>query len=477
MTKKLISIGLVLIFIICMFSVLGVTASAVSVSGYDSSSALSYAANNWNNGIGLCADFASKCIQAGGINVYAAGVTDLYNKLNGTYGISHKLTLTEGTKGSIKLSDNVGKVDKGDLIFYYCNCCGSFTHVVVCNGANSQGFIQDYAHNNAHNGQKQTYTYEHCGSDNWTMYSIDLDEEDVRYGVKTSVETPKIISLANGANGITIKWSTINEADKYRLYRKTADSGWKCIAQGPKTAFTDKTTVNGETYYYTVRAVDNNVFSQYYAGKAVVSINAPQVSTSNRLGSVLIKWTKVDKADGYYVYRVNENGRWARIATIKDANKLSYADKDVQNGVTYRYTVKAYVGSKHGAYNAKGKSIIYVDAPTAFTAQTSATGTVVSFSAIPGATSYKCYKKAVDDPTWTVVGFTQNPSFVDSTGVKGVEYQYTVRALNGSTASYYYKNAISCVYGVSNTSTTAPITTTPATTSVATNLVTTIPTV
>jgi hypothetical protein len=87
MTKKLISVIFALIFAISTVSVLSVTASATetksAVYPYSTSDALSYAAKNWNNGIGMCADFASKCIQAGGINVYKPRCVDLFNALNG----------------------------------------------------------------------------------------------------------------------------------------------------------------------------------------------------------------------------------------------------------------------------------------------------------------------------------------------------------------------------------------------------------
>ena len=115
MTKKFISIILALILIVSSISILSVTASAASVEfSYNRTQALNYAERNWNNGVGLCADFASKCIQAGGINVYKPRCVDLYRELNGTYGTSYKLTLTRGNKGSIKMSDNAGKLEKGE---------------------------------------------------------------------------------------------------------------------------------------------------------------------------------------------------------------------------------------------------------------------------------------------------------------------------------------------------------------------------
>ena len=86
-----------------------------------------------------------------------------------------------------------------------------------------------------------------------------FDEDKKLYGERTNVAAPEINYLKNGANGIVIKWNAISGADSYRVYRKTAKTGWKRIAQGANTHCTDKKAKNGEKYYYTVRAIDNNV--------------------------------------------------------------------------------------------------------------------------------------------------------------------------------------------------------------------------
>ncbi len=442
MTKKFISIILALVFIISSFSILSVTASAANVQfTYNRTLALNYAERNWNNGVGLCADFASKCIQAGGINVYKPRCVDLYRELNGTYGTSYKLTLTRGNKGSIKMSDNVGKLEKGDLIFYFCNACRSFEHVVVCNGANIWGYAQDYAHNKAHNGKKQTYTYYHCGQDNWTMYSIHFDEGEKLYGERTNVAAPEINSIKNGANGIVVKWNAISGADSYRVYRKTAKTGWKRVAQGSKTQYTDKKATNGEKYYYTVRAIDNNVLSQYYAGKSIVALNAPTLSIANNTNSIRVSWSKIDNADGYYVYRA-ENNKWVRIATIKNNKTFKYEDKNIKAGVTYKYTVKAYDGKLAGAYLSNGVSIMRLNMPYSFSAQRTNDGVLINFSAVTYAQQYRVYRRGVNETKWTSLGFTDTNSYLDTTAIQGEAYVYTARAINGKSYSYYYKEPV-----------------------------------
>lgn len=449
MTKKLISVIFALIFTISSFSVLSVSASAKNNTNpkeypYKTDAALSYAEKNWNSGVGLCAEFASRCIQAGGIDIFEPIVVNLFNALNGVHGTSYELTLTKGKSGTLKMSDNEGKVGEGDPIFYYCNNCKRYTHAVICNGANKDGYIQDYAHNNAHNGQKQTYTYYCCGSgQNWTMYSIVLDKGLLRYGARTTVKVPEINYLKNGANGVVVKWTAIEGADKYNLYRKTDSTGWKKVITTAKTSFADKSLSNNVKYQYTVRAVDNNVLSQYYDGKTVVSINAPTLSIANNIGSVTVKWSKIDNADGYHVYRASDDGKkWVKLATVKGADTLAFNDKNVVSGKTYKYTVKAYDGNVAGAYNNSGISIMYLATPSLFKATEKDAGVNITFKAVDGAKKYRIYRKAVGDKNWRAIGEVATNSYVDNTIKEDVTYIYTARAINGKTLSNYQKNPV-----------------------------------
>ena len=79
MTKRLLSLAFALLFAIGVIPFGSVNSVAAKDETYSVTNALKYAQKNWNNGIGLCADFASKCLQAGGVDVYGETVIDLYN--------------------------------------------------------------------------------------------------------------------------------------------------------------------------------------------------------------------------------------------------------------------------------------------------------------------------------------------------------------------------------------------------------------
>lgn len=71
--------------------------------------------------------------------------------------------------------------------------------------------------------------------------------------------------------------------------------------------------------------------------------------------SLNLKWSKVSSCDGYMVYRKNKNGKYEKIATIKDKHKCSFTDKNLE-GNSYSYKVRSYKKGKY-EYLSKTKSI------------------------------------------------------------------------------------------------------------------------
>ena len=146
--KKVTVAMLALIMILCTFEM------PVQASGhYDKDAALSYAANHWNDGKGLCAEFVSDCLSAGGVDCWSRSASSLRNQLiNSGLGTEYVLPL-EG--GAIKASDYPGQIEAGSVIFYHCSGCTDgkpFIHTVLCAGITADGYVRAYSHNNANRG-------------------------------------------------------------------------------------------------------------------------------------------------------------------------------------------------------------------------------------------------------------------------------------------------------------------------------------
>lgn len=432
MTKRLLGLLLVVLATFIVAPAFVTKTEAASYEEYDISDAISYADKNWDNGRGLCAQFVSECLNAGGVDAYGMRVADLYNNLlEKEYGKSYKLTLTNGKSGCIRMADNEGKVKKGDPIFYYCNVCKTYDHVVLCNGVNSDGYIQDYAHNKAHNGRKQTYTYGHCGTENWTVYSISIDNGD-------TLNVPEVTSVAGSANGVEVKWNTVKFADSYNVYRKISGGSWLFLKNVTGNTYTDTTAENGKTYVYTIRALNEKTRSEFKPSVAFKFVDKIKFSsiTATKNGVNLV-WNKNTAATGYYIYRSVDGGNWVRYATINGNAKTKYTDTSVESGKYYRYRVRGYAGSSAGSYDSIGVRVNYVATPVLKSCENTVEGVTFKWNAVKGATGYRVYRRAAGDKAWTYITTVTSTVYNDTTVQNEVYYKYTVRAVCKNSFSYF----------------------------------------
>ncbi|MBQ8410898.1 MAG: fibronectin type III domain-containing protein, partial [Ruminiclostridium sp.] len=71
---------------------------------------------------------------------------------------------------------------------------------------------------------------------------------------------PQNVSVINGDGKVTISWSNVSGATKYRLQRTTG-SAWSTIVYPSATSYTDTSVTNGTTYKYRVLAYVNGAWS------------------------------------------------------------------------------------------------------------------------------------------------------------------------------------------------------------------------
>lgn len=83
------------------------------------------------------------------------------------------------------------------------------------------------------------------------------------------LSNPVLSSAVSQRDGIHIKWKPVLGTTGYYVYRKTSDSGWKCLGSvggTNNTTYIDKTAKKGVTYTYTVRACYGKFLSSYNKG-------------------------------------------------------------------------------------------------------------------------------------------------------------------------------------------------------------------
>ena len=315
----------------------------------------------------------------------------------------------------------------------YRKTTGGYTRIGTVNNGNTTS----YTDTTAESGKTYTYAVKpYNGND-----SADYTGKQVTY-----LAAPALSTLANAANGVSLKWNSISGAQKYYIYRKEGNGGYKKIAEvKDAVSYTDKSVTSGKKYTYAVRALKGSSMSAY-TGKSINYLAQANVSAlNNKDNGIEVKWSKVSGAKGYYVYRKEGKNSYKKIATITNANTTSYTDTSVKNnnGKAYTYTVRAYANNALAAYT--GKSVYRIATPTITSVSNSRKGEVdVDWNGVKGAKGYqiqlssdKSFSKDTTDETW--VDYADGNGITITNCEKGDSFYFRVRAYkqNGSGTKYY----------------------------------------
>ncbi len=196
-------------------------------------------------------------------------------------------------------------------------------------------------------------TCKQCGAKSTKVIPV-LTVEDFR---KTAVSNLKI--AAYNDTKIKLTWKPLAGADGYQIYERV-NSKWKRLASvkdGSASAFIVSKLIPGTKHTLNVRA-----FRYDENGKAVTSgvnasvIGATRPATPNFKSAVAgsktakLSWTKVKGVDGYAIYMATgkNSDNFKLIATVKDADTLTYTAKNLKKGQYYNFSVKSYIKTSSG---------------------------------------------------------------------------------------------------------------------------------
>ena len=240
---------------------------------------------------------------------------------------------------------------------------------------------------------------------------------------------------------VQISWSSVDNADGYMVYRRTADSGWKKIASRvTDISYKDQKAVTGTTYYYTVKAYSyawgEMTVSSYdkdgVAGKARLGKVKIATANSESYSTIRVTWNKVSGANGYRVYRsTSKDGKYTAIGSTAKNSAVTFLDKKAVTGKTYYYKVRAYrnvSGKKvYGSYSATEKAKAVLSDPTLSAGSTSKTA-VLEWSKVKGADGYQVYASDSQNGTYTRIKITKGTGATDESLLTGKTRYYKVRA-------------------------------------------------
>ncbi len=294
-----------------------------------------------------------------------------------------------------------------------------------------------------------TYTYAIASRDGNFGYP------SMRYEFSVTYIAPPTVTISNASNGVNVKWTKVSSADKYLVYRSTlqgdAWSSWETVgtANATKLTYIDSTVQKGVTYKYAVSAVIDDVETGYKASASIQSTSSqptleiPVVKVANASNGIKVTWNKVENAESYIVYTKTYDAKsesWSGWKNRGSLTSTSWTDKKAKSGTKYRYTVRAVNGSVKSEYESSS-SILYLAQPAVKIAN-AATGIKVNWSKVAGATGYTVYRSEYKNGSWTKwasrgTAKASKTSWTDTKVKSGVQYKYTVRAINGKVASAY----------------------------------------
>ena len=250
---------------------------------------------------------------------------------------------------------------------------------------------------------------------------------------KAATTVPQNVKATAGDKKVTITWSAVSGATKYRLQRTTGSS-WSTIVYPTTTSYVDTSVTNGTTYKYRVLAYVNGAWSSASSVVSATPFNATPQNVKATAGdkSVKLTWTAVSGATKYRVQRLN-GSTWS---TISYPTTTSYTDTSVANGTTYKYRVLAYVngawGTASSAVSATPKAATTV--PQNVKATAGDKKVTITWSAVSGATKYRLQRTT--GSSWSTIVYPTTTSYTDTGLTNGTTYKYRVLAyVNGAWGS------------------------------------------
>lgn len=249
-------------------------------------------------------------------------------------------------------------------------------------------------------------------------------------------------------NKVLLCWSEVYGAEGYRVYRKTADSSYKRIANidGNVTEYVDDSEkTDGETYIYLVRAVNGTVLGlkSTEAQVFIDGVKKPMLSSDGT--TVKISWNKVEYGENYHILKKDENGVWGILYTTSD--EFSFTDEDVEIGKAYSYGLLVFSYGAFSSFDTAGETIRILEEPVITSLGANVDNTIlVKWNSVEDATEYDVYRKP-DGGEYELVGTTSKTSFYDGKAKENnLKYFYYVVAKNSNGQSVSGNNVKSCLY-------------------------------
>ena len=236
-----------------------------------------------------------------------------------------------------------------------------------------------------------------------------------------------------------IYWDAVDGAAKYWVYRSTDGKNFRYYDRTDNTSYTNKSTEIGTTYYYKVKAVavvsGKDVASGYSVTKSIqCRPAAPSVSIYRTNGKPQLKWSAVDGAAKYWIYRSTDG---VNFSYYDSTTKLSYTNSAAASGTKYYYRVKSVAvvnGKNVASANSNTKELMTTLATPSVSITTVSGKPKITWKAVTGADKYYVYR-STDGKNFSYWDSTTNLSYTNLSASKNTKYYFKVKAVCASNSN------------------------------------------
>ncbi|MES2527358.1 MAG: fibronectin type III domain-containing protein [Bdellovibrionota bacterium] len=249
---------------------------------------------------------------------------------------------------------------------------------------------------------------------------------------KTAAPTGLVATATPGT--IDLNWTDTSGATTYNVYRGTSTGSYTLLNGAVATSnYTDSSATNGTAYFYVVTA-DNGLESANSAevsAKAIASFTASTISALSP-SSIQVTWPATAGGDTFDVRYGTTSGTYTTTLT----NRTSpFTITGLTGGTTYYVKIVAKNATGLGTSLNAGNELSQttpVGPPSGVLATVATDQITISWTAMPGASSYKIYRGTVSGTYTEIASNNVTTSYVDTGTSDGVQYYYVVKSFNGA---------------------------------------------
>lgn len=305
----------------------------------------------------------------------------------------------------------------------------------------SGGIINNNTADSSSGGMYIGYLYKITGG-NITGNSVD----NIMYGTDSledsDIPKPTNITVnAASTSALKISWTKGADVTGYEVWYATSlNSTYQKVKDTTGTSYTHSGLIAGNTYYYKIRSYitisATKIYGSYTTVKSKVMLQTPMnvKLTNSSANSLKISWKKVSEASGYEIYYApSKSQTYKKIKTITSGTTVSYTNKNLANGKTYYYKIRAYKtvngNKKYSSYcSIISKKVLL--AKTTLTATTKNKSSIkLSWIKVAGAKNYEIYQATSKKGSYKKIKTTTSLTYTDTKLESNKTYYYKVKAV------------------------------------------------